>query len=88
MLRICLINCGVVYILFIQFKNGLVMEIGQKVRVRRLRDRAPQEVIGRLGKTGVIREYRMVDGGGFGVVVQFEDKFATCFLEDELEAAR
>jgi hypothetical protein len=61
------------------------MEIGQKVRVRRLRDRSPKEVIERLGKTGVIKEFKMVDGSGVGVVVRFEDNFATWFFEDELE---
>ncbi len=64
------------------------MEIGQKVRVRRLRDRASQEVINRLGKTGVIKEYKMVDGSGVGVVVKFDDNFTTWFFEDELEATR
>lgn len=61
------------------------MEIGQTVRVRRLRDRAPENVIKRLGQRGIIQGYKMVDGSGVGVVVQFEDKFATWFFEDELE---
>ena len=62
------------------------MEIGQKVRVRRLRDRTSQEVIKRLGKTGVIRDIKMVDGSGLGVVVKFDDNFTTWFFEDELES--
>lgn len=61
------------------------MEIGQKVRVRRLRDRASQEVIKRLGKTGEIRDFKMVDGSGVGALVKFDDNFATWFFEDELE---
>ena len=61
------------------------MEIGQRVLVRRLRDRAPANVVKCLGKTGVIQGYKMVDGSGVGVVVKFEDKFATWFFEDELE---
>jgi hypothetical protein len=61
------------------------MEIGQKVRVRRLRDRSPKEVIERLGKTGVIKGFKMVDGSGVGVVVTFDDNFTTWFFEDELE---
>jgi hypothetical protein len=61
------------------------MEIGQKVRVQRLRDRPPKEVIDRLGQTGVIKEYRMVDGSGVGAVVKFDDNFTTWFFEDELE---
>lgn len=61
------------------------MEIGQQVRVRRLRDRASQEVIKHLGQTGVIRDFRMVDGSGVGALVKFEDNFTTWFFEDELE---
>jgi hypothetical protein len=61
------------------------MEIGQKVRVRRLRDRASQEVIQRLGKTGVIQDFKMVDGSGIGALVKFDDSFTTWFFEDELE---
>jgi len=61
------------------------MEIGQKVRVRRLRDRVPVNVIGCLGKIGTIKEYKIVDGSGVGLFVQFEGKFTTWFFEDELE---
>lgn len=61
------------------------MEIGQKVRVRRLRDKSPANVISCLGKIGTIKEYKMVDGSGVGVFVQFENKFTTWFFEDELE---
>lgn len=64
------------------------MEVGQKVRVRRLRDRAPQDVIAKLGKTGVILGFKMVDGSGVGCVVQFDDKYSTWFFEDELELAK
>lgn len=61
------------------------MEIGQKVRVRRLRDRSPAQVVQRLGQTGIVQAFKMVDGSGVGVVVQFDDKFSTWFFEDELE---
>ncbi len=61
------------------------MDIGQKVRVRRLRDRVPPEVVQKLGQTGVVREFKVVDGKGVGMLVQFDDKFATWFFEDELE---
>jgi len=62
----------------------MTLEIGQKVKVFRLRDRVPQDVAGRLGKSGVIRQFRMVDGSGVGVVVEFDDKYSTWFFEDEL----
>jgi len=60
------------------------LEIGQKVKVARLRDRVSQDVVKYLGKSGVISDFKMVDGSGVGVVVQFDDKFATWFFEDEL----
>ena len=75
-------RCGVVYLV------GVQMEIGQKVRVRRLRDRSSAEVVKRLGQYGVIQAFKMVDGSGVGVVVQFDDKFSTWFFEDELEALK
>ncbi len=61
------------------------MEIGQKVRVRRLRDKVSQTVVAKLGQTGVVRDFKMTDGSGVGVLVQFEDQFSTWFFEDEVE---
>lgn len=63
------------------------MEIGQKVRVSRLRDRSSQAVISHLGQVGTIQGYKMTDGSGVGVVVQFDDNFSTWFFEDELDLA-
>lgn len=60
------------------------LEIGQKVKVRRLRDRVSQDLAARLGQVGVVRQFKMVDGSGVGVVVQFGDDFSTWFFEDEL----
>lgn len=60
------------------------LEIGQKVKVYRLRDRVSQDVVARLGQSGIIRQFKMVDGSGVGVVVEFEDRFSTWFFEDEL----
>jgi len=61
------------------------MQVGQKVRLQRLRDRASQEIINHLGQTGTIQGFKMTDGSGVGVVVKFEDNFSTWFFEDELE---
>ena len=61
------------------------MEIGQKVKVYRIRDRVNRDVAGTLGKVGTIKEYKMTDGSGVGVVVQFEDRKATWFFEDEIK---
>ncbi len=61
------------------------MEIGQQVKVYRLRDRVSPTIVKRLGQVGTIQGYKMTDGSGVGVVVQFDDKFATWFFEDELK---
>ncbi len=63
------------------------LEIGQKVKVTRLRDRVSKDVVDCLGKSGIISEFKMVDGSGVGVVVEFENKYATWFFEDELTPA-
>lgn len=63
------------------------MEVGQKVRLCRLRDRASKDVVARMGKIGTVQGYKMVDGSGVGIVVEFEDKFSTWFFEDELQPA-
>jgi len=61
------------------------MEVGQKVRVRRLRDRVPDEVINLLGQIGTIEGYKIVDGSGVGVTVRFNGQIKAWFFEDELE---
>jgi hypothetical protein len=63
----------------------VAMEIGQQVRVRRLRDKVSEAVIAKLGQTGVVRDFKMTDGSGVGVLVQFDDQFSTWFFEDEVE---
>jgi hypothetical protein len=61
------------------------MEIGQKVQVYRLRDRVSNDIVDKLGKVGTITDFKMTDGSGIGAVVEFEDKTATWFFEDELK---
>ena len=62
------------------------MDIGQKVKVIRLRDRVSGQVIDKLGKEGTIKDFKMTDGSGVGAVVAFADKTATWFFDDELRA--
>lgn len=64
----------------------MALEIGQKVKVSRLRDRVSKDVATYLGKRGVVSNFKMVDGSGVGVVVEFEDRYTTWFFEDELSA--
>lgn len=61
------------------------MEIGQKVKVYRIRDRVNRDVAGTLGKVGTIKQYKMTDGSGVGVIVQFEDRSSSWFFEDEIK---
>ncbi|MCP2731372.1 cytochrome b6f subunit PetP [Limnofasciculus baicalensis] len=61
------------------------MEIGQKVKVCRLRDRVSGDIVGKLGKIGTVKDFKMTDGSGVGVIVQFDDNSATWFFEDELQ---
>ena len=63
----------------------MAIEIGQKVRVFRLRDRVSNEVVGKLGKVGIVKEFKMTDGSGIGAIVAFEDNTATWFFEDEIQ---
>lgn len=61
------------------------MEVGQKVRICRFRDRVSDVVSKRLGQHGTVNAFRMTDGSGVGVLVQFEDKSAIWFFADEIE---
>ncbi|HEY9813938.1 MAG TPA: DUF2862 domain-containing protein [Candidatus Sericytochromatia bacterium] len=61
------------------------MEIGQKVKVYRLRDRVSPVIVSKLGKSGTIKDFRMTAGSGVGIVVEFDDKSSTWFFEDELK---
>ncbi|MEQ9481273.1 cytochrome b6f subunit PetP [Coleofasciculus sp. F4-SAH-05] len=61
------------------------MEIGQKVQVCRLRDRVSGDIVTKLGKVGIVKDFKMTDGSGVGAIVEFDDSTATWFFEDELK---
>ncbi|TAF07247.1 MAG: DUF2862 domain-containing protein [Nostocales cyanobacterium] len=61
------------------------MEVGQKVKVYRVRDRVSANIAKKLGQIGIIEGYKVTDGGGIGVVVRFDDNFSTWFFEDEIK---
>lgn len=63
------------------------MEIGQKVKVIRLRDRVSSNIAQKLGQIGIIEGYKVTDGYGIGVVVKFDDNFSTWFFADEIKPA-
>ncbi|MCC3408218.1 MAG: DUF2862 domain-containing protein [Microcoleus sp. PH2017_10_PVI_O_A] len=66
----------------------MAIEVGQRVKVRRLRDRIPASMVGKIKENpvGTVDGFRMVDGSGVGLIVKFDLGFATWFFEDELEA--
>jgi Protein of unknown function (DUF2862) len=61
------------------------MNIGQKVRVRKIRDVVEANIGRKLGEVGTVTGGKIVDGSDIGVVVLFEDKTSAWFFEEELE---
>ncbi|MBD2485258.1 DUF2862 domain-containing protein [Planktothrix sp. FACHB-1365] len=66
------------------------IEIGQRVKVRRIRERVPNDVVDQLKQNpfGTVKEFKIVDGNGVGFIVQLDNKTSTWFFEDELEVSR
>lgn len=67
----------------------MAIEIGQRVKVRRIRDRIPGSIVNELKQNpfGTVKGFKMVDGSGIGFIVQFDNNLSTWFFEDELEGA-
>jgi hypothetical protein len=63
--------------------------IGSKVRVTRVRDRIPADLVATLRSdaTGTVRDFKMTDGTGVGVVVELSDGTTSWFFEDEVAPA-
>jgi hypothetical protein len=63
--------------------------IGSKVRVLRVRDRIPANLVAALKSdpTGTVKDYRVTDGKGIGVVVDLTAGGSTWFFEDEIGPA-
>lgn len=65
------------------------LEIGQRVQVRRMRDRVAKTMADRLGKTGIIKDFKVLDGQNIGALVAFDaDDYTTWFFEDELRPVK
>ena len=66
------------------------MEIGQTVKVLRLRQKMAGDIIEKIKQnpTGTVKEFKMTDGSGVGVVVDFGNGVSTWFFEDEVEAVQ
>jgi hypothetical protein len=67
----------------------VAIEIGQRVKVCRIRDRIPGNIVSQLKQNpvGTVKGFKMVDGSGIGFVVQLENNLSSWFFEDELESA-
>ncbi len=63
------------------------MEIGQKVKVLRLRQSMSADKIQKIKENpvGTVTGFKMTDGSGVGVVVDFGNGLATWFFEDEVK---
>jgi hypothetical protein len=63
--------------------------IGSKVRVTRVRDRIPANLVAVLkaDPTGTVRDFKMTDGTGVGVVVELGNGATSWFFEDEVTPA-
>jgi hypothetical protein len=65
------------------------ISIGSKVRITRVRDRIPADLVACLkaDPTGIVTDYRVTDGKGIGVVVQLSGGGSTWFFDDEITPA-
>jgi hypothetical protein len=63
--------------------------IGSKVRVLRVRDRIPADLVAALkaDPTGTVRDFKMTDGTGVGVVVELGNGATCWFFDDEISPA-
>ncbi|MFM7394692.1 MAG: DUF2862 domain-containing protein [Cyanobium sp.] len=63
--------------------------IGSKVRVTRVRDRIPADLVAALkaDATGTVKNFRLTDGKGIGVVVELAGGATTWFFDDEIVPA-
>ena len=65
------------------------LRIGAKVRVTRVRDRIPAELVDALkaDASATVTGFRTVDGKGIGVVVSLSNGKSAWFFDDEIALA-
>jgi len=65
------------------------ISIGSKVRITRVRDRIPADLVAALKSdpTGTVKDYRLTDGTGVGVVVELANGAPSWFFDDEITPA-
>jgi hypothetical protein len=68
----------------------VAMKIGQKVKVLRLRQKMAADVIEKIKQNpmGTVKDFKMTDGSGVGVVVDFGNGVSTWFFEDEVQVVQ
>ena len=62
------------------------INIGATVKVTRVRERIPQDLLNKLqvNNVGEVTGFQMTDGSGIGVVVTFPDGNSCWFFDDEI----
>jgi hypothetical protein len=65
------------------------ISIGSKVRITRVRDRIPADLVAALKSdpTGTVKDFRLTDGKGVGVVVELASGATSWFFDDEITPA-
>lgn len=65
------------------------VQIGSRVKVTRVRDRIPADMVELLKSdaSGVVCGFKMTDGSGVGVVVELSDGSTGWFFDDEISLA-
>ena len=66
-------------------RESKIMQVGQKVRVSKLKDGGVKAIAKKVGEIGVIKEQKILDGSEWGYIVKFPDTSKTWFFADELE---
>lgn len=69
--------------------QAATLNVGSKVRVLRVRDRIPAELVDTLRSdpSGTVKGFRTVDGQGIGVVVELAGGQTAWFFDDEITPA-
>ena len=72
-----------------QAATPVSINLGAKVRITRVRDRIPAEMVDALkaDATGTVTGFRTVDGKGIGVVVELANGSKAWFFDDEITPA-
>ena len=69
--------------------QAATINVGSKVRITRVRDRISTEMVEALkaDATGTVKDFKLTDGTGIGVVVELSGGGTTWFFDDEITPA-